>query len=118
MRLLQLAFVVALASGLAAILIYITGVSNFGRHIFVYMNFYLFFSMYLVFFFPRHFGLLTFICGRRIYNAFALFADVSAQISSEDLEALRSLGNHFQKCVVRSFLILQQQEIYIFFCVD
>lgn len=31
MRLLQLAFVVALASGIGALLVYITGVSNFGN---------------------------------------------------------------------------------------
>lgn len=31
MRLLQLAFLVALASGIGALLVYITGVSNFGN---------------------------------------------------------------------------------------
>ncbi|KAL3655069.1 Sialyltransferase-like protein 2 [Castilleja foliolosa] len=54
MRLLQLAFIVALASGFSAILIYLTGVSNL---------------------------------------------DSQFRISSEDLEALKSLQIHFQKCV-------------------
>ncbi|KAI3455111.1 hypothetical protein Pfo_011774 [Paulownia fortunei] len=62
MRLLQLAFVVALASGLAAILIYINGVSNL---------------------------------------------DEPFRLSSEDLEALRSLQSHFQKCVSANGLGLQ-----------
>ncbi|XP_051135877.1 sialyltransferase-like protein 2 isoform X2 [Andrographis paniculata] len=63
MRLLQLAFVVALASGLAAILIYITGVSNFDAS--------------------------------------------SIRLSNEDLEALRSLGGQFEKCVRANGLGLQ-----------
>lgn len=62
MRLLQLAFIVALASGVAAILIYITGVSTLNQ---------------------------TF------------------HVSDEDLEALHSLQNDFQKCVRSNGLGLQ-----------
>ncbi|PIN23039.1 Sialyltransferase [Handroanthus impetiginosus] len=62
MRLLRLAFVVALASGLAAILIYITGVSDL---------------------------------------------DDGIRLSSEDLDALKSLQSHFQKCVSANGLGLQ-----------
>ncbi|KAL0415594.1 UNVERIFIED_CONTAM: Sialyltransferase-like protein 2 [Sesamum latifolium] len=61
MKLLQL-FVIALVSGLVAILIYITGVSNL---------------------------------------------DGPSYLSSEDLEALRSLQSHFQKCVSANGLGLQ-----------
>ncbi|KAK4436815.1 Sialyltransferase-like protein 2 [Sesamum alatum] len=61
MKLLQL-FVIALASGLGAILIYITGVSNL---------------------------------------------DGPSYLSSEDLEALKSLQSHFQKCVSANGLGLQ-----------
>lgn len=62
MRLLQLAFLVALASGIGALLVYITGVSNF---------------------------------------------DGPPRLSSDDLEALRSLQSHFQKCVRANGLGLQ-----------
>ncbi|GFP82426.1 cmp-n-acetylneuraminate-beta-galactosamide-alpha-2 3-sialyltransferase 2 [Phtheirospermum japonicum] len=62
MRLLQLAFLVALASGFSAILIYLTGVSNL---------------------------------------------DGPFRLSSEDLEALKSLQIHFQKCVSANGLGLQ-----------
>ncbi|GER54188.1 Alpha-2,8-sialyltransferase 8b [Striga asiatica] len=62
MRLLQLAFLVALASGLSAILIYLTGVSTL---------------------------------------------DGSVHLSGEDLEALKSLQSHFQKCVSANGLGLQ-----------
>ncbi|KAL7114470.1 hypothetical protein ACP275_04G122900 [Erythranthe tilingii] len=62
MRLLHLAFVVALISGFSAILVYINGVSNL---------------------------------------------DGSFSISSEDLEALKSLQIHFQKCVSANGLGLQ-----------
>ncbi|KAH6797196.1 Glycosyltransferase family 29 family protein [Perilla frutescens var. hirtella] len=62
MRLLQLAFLVALASGIGALLVYITGVSNF---------------------------------------------DGPLRLSSDDLEALRSLQSHFQKCVSANGLGLQ-----------
>ncbi|EYU24478.1 hypothetical protein ABFS82_04G120500 [Erythranthe guttata] len=62
MRLLHLAFVVALVSGFSAILVYINGVSNL---------------------------------------------DGSFSISSEDLEALKSLRIHFQKCVSANGLGLQ-----------
>lgn len=62
MRLLQLAFLVALASGIGALLVYITGVSNF---------------------------------------------DGPLRLSSDDLEALRSLQTHFHKCVSANGLGLQ-----------
>ncbi|KAI3463576.1 hypothetical protein Pfo_020239 [Paulownia fortunei] len=66
MRLLQLAFLVALASGLSAILIYIAGVSNL---------------------------------------------DGPFRLSTEDLEALKSLQIHFQKCVVLWEVDDQRQNI-------
>lgn len=87
MRLLQLAFIVALTSGLAAIYIYTTGVSDFCKCInpLIYM--------------------CVWTChGKKVCCLVMVeliwCADGPHQVSDEDLEAFRSLQRGFQKCVV------------------
>lgn len=86
MRLLHLAFIVALASGVAAILIYITGVSNLSVFPFVFSELHLQIFYYL-------FSLIW------CYNCYS-WVDGTLNISDEEMEALQSLQSGFQKCVV------------------
>lgn len=84
MRLLQLGFLVALASGFAAILIYITGVSTLCMR--SLSAFYLFILMCSI----------LWVC---IFILIYCGVDYN-RISDEDYEALESLQSGFQKCVV------------------
>lgn len=102
MRLLQLAFVAALASGIGALLVYIVGVSNFGN---------------------QHASLVRFSLHSK-FDRFAILCENlcagGAPLSSDDLEALNSLQSHFGKCVVGVFAILFISEVnkfvYSLFC--
>lgn len=98
MRLLQFAFLLALASGFAAILIYITGVSNLCK-----LEFFEFcISLSLSVCKQLH---VIVICIIIIFLIWFAFVDYN-RISDEDYEALESLQNDFRKCVVSGVLFL------------
>ena len=80
MRLLQLGLLLALASGLTAILIYITGVSNLCTYIYSCV----FFCIFVVF----------------NLNVIVLCVDKSQPLDEEDFQAMKALQTHFRKCVV------------------
>lgn len=100
MRLLQLAFIVALSSGLAAIFIYTTNLSDFCKCI---MCIYAF----ILYCLPWKESVLFSLMVELIWCT-----DGPHQLSDEDLEAFRSLQRGFQKCVV-SFPL---RNFFLFFC--
>ena len=96
MRLLPFGLLLVLASGLSIILIYISGISNFGTG--ALLNSLIACKSFKL----EYFYLKNFRC----------FVDPNLRLSNQDLEALQALQSSFQQCVVSfifvccSFLLL------------
>jgi hypothetical protein len=92
MRVLRLGLLLALASGFAAICIYITGLSDPSVCMYVFtMYYHILFKFYKIFF--------NFVESNNYCNV-TIHTDHSYHLTDEEAESLLSLHDSFQKCVV------------------